>query len=81
MLEHVHGVLVGDRVGVDRAMTGNNATSYLNELNCAKAIKGITFKPEPDHKHVSSPVTYGTTPPIGGQPRSSMISPTAAASG
>ena len=56
----------GSKVGSCTSMTGNSTTSYLNELNCAKDIKGVTFKPEADRNHVSKPVTYDTTPPIGG---------------
>jgi hypothetical protein len=56
----------GSKVGSCTTMTGNNTTSFLNELNCAKDIKGITFKPEASRAHVTKPVTYDATPPIGG---------------
>lgn len=36
------------------------------ELALAKSIKGLIYKPEPKHTHVGAPVTYDTSPPIGG---------------
>ncbi len=56
----------GSKVSSCTDMTGSSATTYLNELNCAKAIKGITFKAEADRSHVTKAVTYDATPPIGG---------------
>jgi hypothetical protein len=49
-----------------RTMIGNNRVSYLNKNACAMAIKGVTFHPEASRLHVTSPVTYDTTPPVGG---------------
>src|SRR6266496_844856 len=34
-------------------MIGDNSTSYLNELQCAKDIQGVTFTPEPNRNHVN----------------------------
>lgn len=48
------------------AMIGSNKTTYLNELKCAKDIQGVVFKPEADRTHVTTAVTYDTSPPIGG---------------
>ncbi len=48
------------------AMTGNSSQSYLNELNCAKDIQGVTFKQESNLTHVTTTVTYDSTPPVGG---------------
>jgi Protein of unknown function (DUF3105) len=36
------------------------------EIAAAKAIKGLTYKAEPDHSHVGTAVKYDTTPPTGG---------------
>ena len=48
-------------------MIGSNATTYLNELQCAKDISGVVFKPEADRTHIASgTVNYDTSPPIGG---------------
>lgn len=47
-------------------MIGSNPTSYLNELECASKIPGITFKPEASRNHVLTTVKYDATPPIGG---------------
>jgi hypothetical protein len=47
-------------------MIGNNSTSYLNELKCAKDIKGVTFKAEPNRNHVEGVIQYDATPPVGG---------------
>ena len=48
------------------AMTGTNKTTYLNELDCAKAIQGVTFKQEPNRQHVQGVIQYDSTPPVGG---------------
>ncbi len=48
-------------------MVGNNKTTYLNELQCAKDISGVTFTPEANRNHVDGTVKYDTTPPVGGQ--------------
>jgi len=48
------------------AMIGNNSTTYLNELKCAKDIQGVVFKPEANRTHVTGAVSYDTSPPIGG---------------
>ena len=48
------------------AMTGTNATSYLNELKCAADIQGVTFKAEANRQHVSGAIKYDATPPVGG---------------
>jgi Protein of unknown function (DUF3105) len=45
---------------------GTNPTSYLNELQCAKDINGVTFRPEANRNHVATNVTYNATPPVGG---------------
>src|SRR5215475_6628385 len=34
-------------------MIGTNATSFLNELQCAADIQGVTFHAEPNRNHVS----------------------------
>ncbi|HKC27335.1 MAG TPA: DUF3105 domain-containing protein [Jatrophihabitans sp.] len=47
-------------------MIGSNQTSYLNELQCAKDIKGVTFRPEANRNHVATIVKYDATPPVGG---------------
>jgi hypothetical protein len=47
-------------------MIGNNSTSYLNELQCAKDIQGVTFHPEASRNHVQGVIHYDTTPPVGG---------------
>jgi hypothetical protein len=36
------------------------------EIAAAKAIKGVVYKVEPDHTHVSELVKYNTSPPTGG---------------
>ncbi len=48
------------------AMIGTNSTSYLNELKCAQAIQGVTFKQEPNRNHETGTITYDSTPPVGG---------------
>jgi Protein of unknown function (DUF3105) len=47
-------------------MIGNNSTSYLNELQCAKDIQGVTFKQEPNRNHQDGVLKYDATPPVGG---------------
>jgi hypothetical protein len=47
-------------------MIGSNSTSYLNELQCAKDIRGVTFKQEPNRNHKDGNITYDATPPVGG---------------
>jgi hypothetical protein len=47
-------------------MIGDNKTSFLNELQCAKDIQGVTFKQEPNRTHVQGNLTYDATPPVGG---------------
>ena len=47
-------------------MIGNNSTTYLNELQCAKDIQGVTFKPEANRNHVQGTIKYDSTPPVGG---------------
>ncbi len=39
---------------------------HLPEIAAAKAIQGVIFKVEPNHNHVTSSVSYDTSPPIGG---------------
>ncbi|HZZ97448.1 MAG TPA: DUF3105 domain-containing protein [Jatrophihabitantaceae bacterium] len=42
-------------------------TCYVQpEIAAAKAIKGLTYKQEPQHNHVPGVVKYNTSPPIGG---------------
>ena len=36
------------------------------EIAAAKAITGLTYKPEPNHDHVTKTVTYDSSPPVGG---------------
>jgi hypothetical protein len=45
---------------------GSNSTSYLNKNACAMAIKGVTFKQEPNRTHVQGHIKYDSTPPVGG---------------
>jgi hypothetical protein len=47
-------------------MIGSNATSFLNELQCAADIQGVTFHPEPNRNHVNGVIKYDVTPPVGG---------------
>ena len=47
-------------------MIGTNSTSYLNELQCAADIQGVTFKAESDRNHLSTVIQYDTSPPVGG---------------
>jgi hypothetical protein len=47
-------------------MIGSNKTSYLNELQCAADIQGVTFKQEPNRNHVEGVIKYDSTPPVGG---------------
>ncbi|MEO8888350.1 MAG: DUF3105 domain-containing protein [Jatrophihabitantaceae bacterium] len=47
-------------------MIGSNQISYLNELQCAAEIKGVTFKQEPNRNHVAGVLKYDSTPPVGG---------------
>src|SRR5215471_2351756 len=39
-------------------MIGNNSTTYLNELQCARDIEGVTFKPQADRNHVQGTIKY-----------------------
>jgi hypothetical protein len=48
---------------VTRSSGGSNSTSSAAD---AKQIPGIIIKAEPNRTHVTKPVTYDTTPPIGG---------------
>jgi hypothetical protein len=57
----------GGNVGNCKTMDGLNKTdTYLNELVCAKNIKGVTFKQEPNRNHVDGVITYDSSPPVGG---------------
>ncbi|HEY4378129.1 MAG TPA: DUF3105 domain-containing protein, partial [Acidimicrobiales bacterium] len=47
-------------------MIGTDKTSFLNELQCAADIQGVTFTKEPNRDHVNGVIKYDTTPPIGG---------------
>ena len=47
-------------------MIGNNSTTYLNELQCARDIQGVTFKPQADRNHVQGTIKYDSSPPVGG---------------
>jgi hypothetical protein len=47
-------------------MIGTNKTTYLNELVCAKDIKGVVFYPTPNRTHVTTTVDYPQSPPVGG---------------
>jgi hypothetical protein len=47
-------------------MIGNNSTTYLNELQCARDIQGVTFKPQADRNHVQGTIKYDSAPPVGG---------------
>lgn len=42
-------------------MIGNNSTTYLNELQCAKDIAGVTFKPEANRNHVPGVIQYDSS--------------------
>ncbi|HEY3735943.1 MAG TPA: DUF3105 domain-containing protein [Jatrophihabitans sp.] len=55
------GVIIG--VAVTRSGGGGSTNSAVDD---AKKIPGIIIKNEPNRNHVTSPVTYDTTPPIGG---------------
>jgi hypothetical protein len=45
----------------------NSSNPYTQpELAAAKKISGVVYKAEPEHTHVSTPVKYDMTPPIGG---------------
>jgi hypothetical protein len=46
--------------------SGQNARYCLPELAAAKQIQGVTYKVEPNHKHVFHTVKYDASPPIGG---------------
>jgi hypothetical protein len=47
--------------------SANSTDPYQQpEIAAAKAIKGLTYKVEPDHNHVGTAVKYDTTPPTGG---------------
>jgi hypothetical protein len=48
------------------AMIGSNPVTYLNELQCAKQIKGVTFRPEANRNHEVGSITYDASPPVGG---------------
>ncbi|MDQ6850357.1 MAG: DUF3105 domain-containing protein [Actinomycetota bacterium] len=56
----------GGNVAGCTKMIGNNSSTYLNELVCAKDIKGVTFKPEANRNHVTTTVNYDSAPPVGG---------------
>lgn len=56
----------GSSTGSCTKMIGSNSTSYLNELQCAKDIKGVTFKPEANRNHVLGAIKYDSSPPVGG---------------
>ena len=47
-------------------MIGNNPTSYLNELQCARDIQGVTFTPQANRNHVQGTIKYDSSPPVGG---------------
>jgi len=47
-------------------MIGTNQSTYLNELQCAADIQGVTFKAEANRNHVDGTITYDSTPPVGG---------------
>lgn len=56
----------GGSVDSCTTMVGTNTTSYLNELQCAKDINGVVFKPEANRNHVEGLINYDATPPVGG---------------
>ncbi|MDT4937863.1 MAG: hypothetical protein QOG80_1534 [Pseudonocardiales bacterium] len=47
-------------------MIGTNSSTFLNELQCAADINGVTFKAISDRSHVNGVIKYDTLPPIGG---------------
>jgi hypothetical protein len=49
-----------------KTMDGKNSDTYLNELICAKDIKGVSFYKTADRNHVTGTVKYPQTPPVGG---------------
>jgi hypothetical protein len=47
--------------------TVQNVPGYTNpESPAAKAITGVTYRPEPDHNHVEGTISYDSSPPVGG---------------
>ena len=51
-----------DSSGVSAA----NKPYVVPEIAAAKKIKGVIYKKEPNHNHVTTTVKYDTSPPIGG---------------
>jgi Protein of unknown function (DUF3105) len=57
-------VVVAVNSGSDNNDAGNPYTQP--QLASTKSIKGLVYKAEPDHTHVTGTVQYDTTPPTGG---------------
>jgi hypothetical protein len=58
--------VIGYAVSRPKKVSAANAPYVRSEIAAAKAIPGVIYKKEPDHTHVTSPVKYNTSPPIGG---------------
>lgn len=53
-------------VASHKSSSKTNDPYRLLEVANAKSISGLSYHQEPNHDHVSAPVTYDTTPPTGG---------------
>jgi hypothetical protein len=66
------GVVVARSGGSDSHVSKGNQTVDASdpyrqpELAAAKAIKGVTYRVEASHTHVSGPIKYDSSPPVGG---------------
>ena len=58
--------VIGYALSRPKKVSAENAPYVRNEIAAAKAIDGVIFKKEIKHTHVTSPVKYDASPPIGG---------------
>ena len=58
--------VIGYAVSRPKKVSAADAPYVRDEIAAAKAIPGVIFKKEINHTHVTSPVKYNTSPPIGG---------------
>lgn len=58
--------VIGYAVSRPKKVSAADAPYVRNEIAAAKAINGVIFKKIIQHTHVTSPVKYTSSPPIGG---------------